>query len=446
MTNEPIKRPHWLAGIHNGIPEGTVPQEKDEEEQDEPEADESSEEDELEEEGESEGEDPFAAMPDDFDPGCPEADEDPVPSDPKAHLGTLPPKGSAELERLAVTERAAREEQERVHKAEEDRDKVEAEEAARKEAEEKARIEKEVRAEIKRFDRLRREERERADREAKEKREKITKFLDRFPRAVAFSPLSGDEDRKLRAFEKTIVETRDPKIAAKLFKAYDDLGFVLVDLDDLMQGHPEEDARSWPTESDDDFLAWQACNRADWLVWSCAKVKGWGYPGLWRAVSECAETALGFAEAELPKAVVEACRLSLNRLRRIIKNYFEGYDVGERLFRLHEILSELAEAVPVKDEFTYHMVRACFYLTAPVEREDCEPHVESVVHSALVLAKALPQFPTTPGWFMPLAEDLKERDRLWRDKGRQEHELMAKLEFLAPTIRRYVPVPIDPDP
>jgi hypothetical protein len=424
VTDEPVKRPSWVKQILDGKDEDpeTPPAKrrvvKNPARREEP----ITEEDELEEDEEEEVEDgdPFAAIPDEFDP--PEEDEPPIKAEFTSSKGS---KGSLGLDQLALIESEAGKNQREAHEQEQERlrlerekEQVEQEAKAKKEAEEKTRLEQEAKEEAERLALERQEELERIAAEKKEWEERIVEFTRGFPRAIAFTPVSGETDRRLRAMERTIIDTRDFKVVTRLRAEYEKAGFETLDLAELLSGHPDGRARDWARGSEE---AWNTCSRADWLVWACAKTAGWAYPGLWRAVVECSMQALGYAEDELPASVVSLCRLSISRLKGIIKDYFEGRPVGDRLFRLHEGLYEVVDQVTVKNELVYHTLWSVFNLVEPTETPDCEPQVESVVHSALVLAAVLPEC-----------------------LGSREKELLAKLEFLCPTIRRYVPIPLAP--
>lgn len=312
-------------------------------------------------------------------------------------------------------------------------------------------------------DRYRKLARERAEKEEREERERSAARIDlqkiydeiasELPRPILFYPEHRPTERKIRDFEARILEDPSPRQVVELANLYGRCGFAVFDLKSVMNDHPEEMARRWPLACGHPLDAWIKCPRGDWLLWPCVKSRGWGYPGAWRAAIDCVQAAVdvGVGDQILEEIRVKAIEW-LKTLRHCEKMLFLGQArvLAKDLHEVYEAacdeLDRIDRDLDVEDLPTFlaqHVAEACADLATPCESEDHEPHLEALVHSAVVLGRLLPQFAQPPaGWKPDL--DPEKRASAWEDGERWEFETKAKLELFADTVRRRIPVPIDP--
>lgn len=307
----------------------------------------------------------------------------------------------------------------------------------------------------KRGEELRRNETQQAEDAAR--RLELQKVCDEvaseLPRPIVFYPDHRATEKKIRELETLIAVNAEPSLVAQLANVYGRCGYAVFDLKSSMSDHPEEAARRWPLACGHPIEAWLRCPRADWLAWSCAKSRGWGYPGLWRAAIDSVQAAL---DATAGGHALEDVRLKvvdwLKRLRHSEKIFFLGQArlVAQDLFEIHEAcldeLDRIDGDLDVEDLPTYlaqHLAEACADLATPRESFDHEPQLEVFVHAALILARVKPAFETPPDWW-GTDLDADTRGIAWEDGDRWGFEVKAKLEDLAEVVRRRIPVPIDP--
>ncbi len=305
-----------------------------------------------------------------------------------------------------------------------------AREARRKEREERARARAE-RAAV-------RDAKRRKNALIREKR--LSKLDSALPKYLSPVSVSSTIQTRIDALIFTARSGREPDVR-KLAEAYQAAGFGILDLSAFMADHFEEEARAWGKA--DPIEAWTGCQRADWLVWACSGASGWGYPGLWPAAMTCVRQAIAVASSQIPKEVSVFLVRIVKDLDVFLASWRHGApdldlidDLRQSTKKLiKNILGRLHEkpdlAISLK---AAEAVRALVSLD-PVDRLQ----VEAVAMSAAVLASALPEHTVMPASWLP---DDPERAKKWASEGRLKAEITSKLAFLAPLVRRQIPVPV----
>lgn len=314
-------------------------------------------------------------------------------------------------------------------------DRIERERQAELEARRKAREERAAAREEKAA--AKRARREKNDAIRVKRHRKIEAVL---PRPFSFLSVSSAIQTRIDALALVAKSGREPD-ARKLASAYESAGFWIMDLRTVMGDHFEEEARVWSEA--DPIEAWISCRRADWLAWACSGVGGWGYPGLWAAAQDCVRQAIVVASPRIPKEVsvflldiVKDLDVFISSWRRETPNLDLIDDLRRSVKKLIENISgriglkpDLAIALKAAEA-----VRALVTLD-PLER----PPVDAVARAAAVLAATLPEHTTMPVSWLP---DDPERGGKWASEGRPRAEIKSKLAFMAPLVRKRIPVPV----
>jgi hypothetical protein len=314
---------------------------------------------------------------------------------------------------------------------------------AKKTEAEHQRTEAEARAKEREAKRLAREERERAretrrQRNAAIRAKRLAKLEGLLPRPISFVSVSSAIQSRVNAFELAARSGRKAD-ALRLADAYEQAGFSLMDLPAAMNDHFEDEARDWA--GGDTVEAWAACERADWLVWVCTGEAGWGYPGLWLAASDCARQAIAVASPKIPRDVAKFLADAVRDVERFVATWRRDQPDLDLLDDLRRSLKKLVENVEHRLERQPDLslvLKAALAVASLVELKG-RPAVDAVVRSAAVLADVMPERSAIPGSWMP--ED-PERGEKWVSEGRPRAEIKAKLAFLAPLVRKRIPVPV----
>ena len=271
---------------------------------------------------------------------------------------------------------------------------------------------------------------------------RLAKLEAALPEPIAFMSVSSTVQSRINILAVAAKSGREAD-ARKLVDSYEAAGFRLMDLQAAMSDHFEDDARTWA--SDETIAAWVTCRRADWLAWVCSGGVGWGYPGLWSAATDCVRQAIAVASRQIPGEVAGFLRDAVRDLDIFIGSWRREQPDLELLDDLRRSTKKLVENVAKRLKTKPSLATALKAAEAVralvcLDPDDCPP-ADAIVRAAAVLAAAIPERSALPASWLP---DDPDRAAKWASEGRPRAEIEAKLAFLAPLVRKRVPVPVSP--
>lgn len=305
-------------------------------------------------------------------------------------------------------------------------EKIEAERQAEIEAERKAREERAAAKEAKR------------KKNAAIRAKRLRRIEESLPKPLAFVSVSSAIQTRLSSLALVAKSGREADVR-RLVSAYESAGFVLMDLRPVMADHFEIEAREWSCV--DTIDAWLQCDRADWLAWACSGAAGWGYPGLWPAASDCVRQALAVSVAKVPKEVSSFLSGIVKDLDVFMSSWRREAPDLDLLDDLKQSTRKLVENIASRGDHKLAVaLKAAEAVQALVSLDPADrPPVDAVVRAAATLAAVAPERSSMPADWLP---DDPERSMKWEAEGRPRAEIKAKLSFLAPIVKKRIPVPV----